>query len=253
MRRTFLILSLIFALRCKSKEQTAAPIPPHLQKAVVLCFHDITPGAVRKGISGRYSVSLTDFREILDALSTYKIVSLRDWVEAKDPNDTRPRVVLTFDDGYAAHRELVLPELRRRQIGATFFFYADALRRDKKWYLLAANEQAFDFGSHSWSHALLKDVGYDELFKELYLARGFLETATHKEIKSFAWPYGYYNPDALRAARSAGFAYQVSVDYRVATRDDIAKIIPRYTVFGKEPVAQVRQILGEFRAKMPQP
>lgn len=253
MRRFCLILCVIFAVRCKSKEQTAAPIPYYLQKAVVLCFHDIAPGTVKKGISGRYSVSFADFRTILDALKPYRVVSLRDWVEAKDPNDTRPRVVLTFDDGYAAHRDLVLPELRRRQNGATFFFYAEALRRDRKWSQIAANERAFDFGSHSWSHALLKDVGYDELFKELYLARGFLEAATHKEIKSFAWPYGYYNPDALRAARSAGFAYQVSVDYRVATRDDITKIIPRYTVFGKDPVAQVRQILGEFQAKMPQP
>lgn len=236
---------------CKSKEQASAVIPAHLLKTVVLCFHDITEDEVGKRLSRRYSVSLVHFRHILDALAGFKVVSLRDWVEAKDPADTRPRVVLTFDDGYASHRELVLPELEKRKMGATFFFYADQVKRDSAWRRTAAGRADFDFGSHSWSHALLKDTAYRALFRELYLARTFLEEILHKDVKSFAWPYGYYDAEGVTAARNAGFTYQVSVDYRIATRGDIEGVIPRYTIFGKDPVAQVRRILDEYRQKMP--
>jgi peptidoglycan/xylan/chitin deacetylase (PgdA/CDA1 family) len=234
-------------IACKPKE-TSTPqpvIPTHLQNAVVLCFHDV-------GRSGRYAIPLADFNAILDRLGEFRVVSLADWVNGLNPEDKRRRVVLTFDDGYAAHRELVLPELEKRGLGATFFFYADQLQRDKKWLsLTAAADAAFDFGSHSWSHALLRDVGYDAMFRELYLARTFMEGLTRKRIASFAWPYGYYSDEGLKAAQSAGFSYQVSVDYRIATRADILRVIPRYTVFGKKPVDQVRQILSAFQKEKP--
>lgn len=206
---------------------------------MVLCFHDV-------GRSGRYAIPLADFTEILDELRPFRVVSLKDWVDAKNTEDARPRVVLTFDDGYAAHRELVLPELMRRGFGGTFYFYADQISRDKAWVEIARDHHEFDFGSHSWSHALLRDTGYDALFKELYLARSFIEDLLGQKVESFAWPYGYYDASGLDAARNAGFGYQVSVDYRVASRSDIAGVIPRYTIFGKQPLEQVRQILGDY-------
>lgn len=249
--RAFFILCLTLWMGCKSKEQASAAIPAHLLKTVVLCFHDITEDEVGKRLSRRYSVSLAHFRRILDALAGFKVVSLSDWVEAKEPGDTRPRVVLTFDDGYAAHRQLVLPELTKRKMGATFFFYADQVKRDSQWRRTAAERPDFDFGSHSWSHALLKDTPYDTLFRELYLARNFLEEILRKDVKSFAWPYGYYDAEGVTAAKNAGFAYQVSVDYRIANRSDIAGVIPRYTIFGKDPGAQVKRILDEYRQKIP--
>lgn len=236
----FLALCLFLATACKPKEQARSAIPAHLERAAVLCFHDV-------GREGRYAISLENFNAILDLLADYRVVSLADWVAAKSPEDKRRRVVLTFDDGYQAHRLLVLPELERRGYGGTFYFYADQLKRDAAWVRLAtAADARFDFGSHSWSHALLQDVEYSTLFRELYLARSFMEETLKKRAESFAWPYGYYSEGGLKAALHAGFKYQVSVDYRIAERADIAKVIPRYTVFGRDPVAQVRQILGSF-------
>jgi peptidoglycan/xylan/chitin deacetylase (PgdA/CDA1 family) len=191
---------------------------------------------------------MAGFNAILDLLDEYRVVSLADWVAGNNPEDSRMRVVLTFDDGYQAHRLLVLPELKRRGFGGTFYFYADQLKRDAAWIRLAsAADRRYDFGSHSWSHALLQDAEYQTLFRELYLARSFMEETLKKKAESFAWPYGYYSEDGLKAALHAGFQYQVSVDYRIARRADIQKVIPRYTVFGRNPVAQVRQILGSFR------
>lgn len=230
-----------FLTQCKSKVETTPSAPQNLEKALVLCFHDV-------GRKGRYAIPLDEFREILDELKEFRVTSLSDWVEMKNPEDLRPRVVLTFDDGYKAHREIVLPELAARGYGATFFFYANQLKADKKWQAIAQNKTpGFEFGSHSWSHALMREMPYDDIFRELYLAREFMAHSLRREAPAFAWPYGYYEPAGLAAAKSAGFAYQVSVDYRIAKRSDIEAVIPRYTVFGRNSVKQVRGILADYR------
>ena len=67
-----MIFCLIFGITCKPKEIPAAPLPPHLQRAVVLCFHDV-------GRSGRYALPLADFTQVLEALAAFRVVSLADW------------------------------------------------------------------------------------------------------------------------------------------------------------------------------
>lgn len=229
---------------CKPKQQTITiePIPD----AVILCLHDI-------GREGRYAISEKDFGLLLGELAAYRVVSLHDWLKRRYPEDQRRRIVLTFDDGYRAHREIVLPELRRRGMGATFFFYADQLKADAGWRrLLPALEDTFSFGSHSWSHALLRDIGYDQLFRELFLARQYMQTLSGKPVDAFAWPYGYYESEGIRAAAAAGFTVQLSVDYRIATAADAALVLPRYTIFGRRSVEQLKEILKRFEAKKPE-
>lgn len=234
-----LCFSLIAGLSCKPKEPSRAR-PAVAERAVIFCFHDI-------GRTGRYAISLPDFRAILQALTSYRVVSLRDWIEGSHRDDLRRRVVLTFDDGYRAHRELVLPELTRHGYGGTFYFYNDQLSQDRIWQRLVQELPAgMEYGSHSWSHSSLQSAEPKELFRELYLSREHLEQLTGKNAVSFAWPYGAYNEGSAKAARAAGFQYLVSVDYRIALATDIDGIIPRYTVMGKHPLKQVKAILAQY-------
>jgi peptidoglycan/xylan/chitin deacetylase (PgdA/CDA1 family) len=243
-RTALLIFVWLLALTaCKPKPENRAVLPHHMSKAVVLCFHDI-------GRRGRYALPLEEFREILNMFRDFRVVSLADWIDGRNAEDIRPRVVLTFDDGYAAHRKLVLPELASRNYGATFYFYAEQLKQDRVWQHIARTNPRIDFGSHSWTHRLMQDTPDDVNFKELYLSRAFMETSLNRLVTSFAWPYGYYTKLAVQTARNAGFKYQVSVDYRLATRDDILKVIPRYTIYGRNAREKVRQIIGDFRQKM---
>ena len=234
-----LCLSLGTNSRCKPKDVPQAEIYP--EDAVILCFHDI-------GRQGRYAITKADFNRILDMLTDYQVVSFDTWVAG----GLKQAVVLTFDDGYAAHREIVLPELLRRKFGATFYFYADQLKRDKTWQdIMKHPPSGISFGSHSWSHSLMRELPYAELFRELYLARTYLESVSGRQILSFAWPYGFYPDTGIVAARDAGFRFQLSVDYRVAKPADAARVIPRFTIFGKDPVGQVQGILSHFRPERP--
>jgi peptidoglycan/xylan/chitin deacetylase (PgdA/CDA1 family) len=241
-----LCFSLIAGLACKPKELSESR-SSRIEPAVILCFHDI-------GRTGRYAISLMDFRAILRSLAPYRVVSLRNWIEGAFPHDKRRRVVLTFDDGYRAHRELVLPELMRLNYGGTFYFYNDQLSQDRIWQRLVHElPDGIEYGSHSWSHSSLQNADSKALFRELYLSREHLQQLTGKQALSFAWPYGAYGEQSARAAHAAGFRYLVSVDYRIAVATDINGIIPRYTVMGRNPLNQVKTILARYEKTSREP
>jgi hypothetical protein len=88
----YLAFCLFLVTHCKPKERAPAALPAHLETAAVLCFHDV-------GREGRYAISMAGFNAILDLLDEYRVVSLADWVAGNNPEDSRMRVVLTFDDG----------------------------------------------------------------------------------------------------------------------------------------------------------
>ena len=237
-----LLLSLTLTLRCKPKESIPQIRPAD---AVILCFHDV-------GRTGRYAIGRAVFAAILDDLKPFRVVSVNKWIANVHATDERPQVVLTFDDGYSSHREIVLPELLKRGYGATFFFYNGQLLHDKKWSRLLKTLPAnFDLGSHSWSHSSLSASTDHQLFRELFLAREHLAGFTGKPAESFAWPYGAWTDTAARAARAAGFKYLFSVDYRIARAADLSGVIPRYTVMGSRSREQVRSILGQFAKAAP--
>jgi len=236
------LLCLMASPCCKPKVDLPAQQIPD---AVILCFHDV-------GREGRYAISVDTFSAILDDLQPYRVVSAENWLQGKASGDNRKQVILTFDDGYRSHREIVLPELTRRRYGATFFFYNQQLNQDKKWRQLLKNLSAdFEIGSHSWSHSTLTGLAGDQLFRELYLAREHLSEIYGRPAHSFAWPYGSWSPEAVKAAHAAGFGYLFSVDYRVARATDVPSVIPRYTVMGRGSREQVRSILAAFERPVP--
>lgn len=236
-----LFLCLTASLCCKPKDQLpSAPIPD----AVILCFHDV-------GREGRYAISFRTFSAILDDLQPYRVVSAADWLRGQKSGETKKKVILTFDDGYRSHREIVLPELMRRGYGATFFFYNEQLVQDKKWReMLKDLPNTFEIGSHSWSHSTLAYLSGAPLFRELYLAREHLTELAGKPSRAFAWPYGSWSPESVKAAHAAGFDYLYSVDYRVARSTDVPDVIPRYTVMGRGSREQVRSILAAFERRV---
>jgi peptidoglycan/xylan/chitin deacetylase (PgdA/CDA1 family) len=89
----------------------------------VVMYHYVRPiaGSRYPGIKG---LELAAFEGQLDYLQRHHaFVTARDVVEAARASVPLPAnpVLLTFDDGYADHREHVLPALVRRGIGGAFF------------------------------------------------------------------------------------------------------------------------------------
>jgi len=92
----------------------------------ILCFHRVLPASRRTGPDDPYfkrqtALELERFCALLDELDRRGAVlppeSLFDWTRGEGPQ-SRPGVILTFDDGYADVLEFAAPALKRRGMRA---------------------------------------------------------------------------------------------------------------------------------------
>ncbi|MFN8348948.1 MAG: polysaccharide deacetylase family protein [Spirosomataceae bacterium] len=62
-------------------------------------------------------------------------------------------------------------------------------------------------GSHTSTHADVTVRPMDEAMEEMRFSKEWLENTTQKEIEAFAFPYGVYTAETVKAAQSAGYRY----------------------------------------------
>lgn len=88
----------------------------------IICFHGVCEDG-RKLINGRF-MHLSRFRRLLEAIRMhFHVLSYEDFLKGKR-NPNRLNVLLTFDDGYANVKSLVLPLLEELQLPALVFVTA---------------------------------------------------------------------------------------------------------------------------------
>lgn len=139
-------------------------------------------------------------------------------------------VVLTFDDGYASVLEIAWPMLRERGLPATLFVvsgYLDGTRRFR-WdgerahhdatrladrdQVAAAAAEGLDIGSHAVTHRWLPHLDAADVESELTESRAALRDLLGREVESFAYPMGGWNPEIRQAARRAGYRIAVGTE-----------------------------------------
>ena len=141
-----------------------------------------------------------------------------------------PLVALTFDDGPSPDATpLILDELRRARIKATFFVvgtmaaaYPQLVRREIA--------EGMTVGNHTWTHARIgaRDASF---------ARGQLTHTSEllktlgAEVTVFRPPYGTYTPETVRVASSLGLRTIMwtvdSIDYRKPAPSTIVRNVMR--------------------------
>jgi peptidoglycan/xylan/chitin deacetylase (PgdA/CDA1 family) len=185
------------------------------------------------------------------------------WVEIDDVDVhrytesafARPLVSVTFDDGYAAHATVALPELRARGMVGTFYVTAGDIGAEGLPRHLSADDlrelagAGMEIGSHSVTHpdlTLLDDTALDG---ELVDSRRVLRDLTGQSVTTFAAPFGTYD-DRVRARIAEAYATHRSVDDGINERHTLdltrirAKLVLRTTTD-----AEVQEWLDETRAR----
>lgn len=197
----------------------------------ILMYHHVVP-AEEVGAHAPFSVSHQLFARQLDWLQQwgFMTVSLSELFDSQDSlphrNPRKKPVVITFDDCPASLLDFAVPELNRRGMTATFFAVAgkdggrndwDADQSTPQVRLMNAGElrklaaQGFEIGSHSYSHAKLRQCSTSTIDSELQQSRQLLEQATGKPVRFLAYPYGEYPPDYAHHASNAGYEGAVSI------------------------------------------
>lgn len=173
----------------------------------------------------------------------------------EDPDDDRPVVAVTFDDGTADFVEEALPVLVREQVPVTYYLATDFIERQQRFpndgipMSWAAAKEAVGsgvvtIGSHTHTHALLDRIPSDEVARELDRSIELIREHLDVDPRHFAYPKAVLGSEAAQA--------EVRSRFRTAT---IART--RANPFGssdlhrltRSPI-QVRDDMGVFARKV---
>lgn len=185
----------------------------------VLMYHSVGEpyGNPRGSLSAsRLRADLAYLRE------RYRLVDLPEVLAAGD----RPRLAVTFDDGYRNFVTEALPVLESLDVPATLFVVADlvgANRRDPREYGFAADRDRMlseaqtravadhdlvALGNHTATHPSLPDLDGDRLRREVVGAREALERRYGVDVTRFCYPGGKHD---RRTRRLVGRTHEVGV------------------------------------------
>ena len=134
----------------------------------------------------------------------------------------RRYISVTFDDAYQNFISNVLHEIKKYGIPTTLFIPTGNLGKKPEWvtdptydYInetvmtkVQLNQLPLDLitiGSHTVTHPHLTKVSKEIVKKELSDSKKTLEEIFHNDINLFSLPYGSYNSDILKYAKSVGY------------------------------------------------
>lgn len=131
------------------------------------------------------------------------------------PDEDRPMVALTFDDGPSAHTQRLLDIFSENGGRATFFVLGNTLdnRRDTLKRMVT---DGHEIGNHSWSHRQFTNISVDEVRDEIMMTRAKIYDITGVDCTVVRPPYGACN-DGIRAlGKEIGVSF---VNWSVDTLD----------------------------------
>ena len=199
----------------------AGVTPGGYQIVPVLTYHNLAEQA-----KGRLVLAAASFREQMRYLKTsgYRVVSLADFIEFTRLNRQLPQkaVVLTFDDGYRAFKDLAYPVLKEMGFTGTLFIYTDwvgAGRGALGWSdLRELAAEGFDIQAHTKTHAdLRRALGETEaqyarrMQAELEQPQELFNKNLGRRSRVLAYPYGRWEEGLLPKVREYGYVAAFSV------------------------------------------
>ena len=157
--------------------------------------------------SSAFNLTAPEFEQQLDWLVSagYHTVSLEDVVRRSNLDHA---VALTFDDGSDDALRVVLPELRKRGMKATFFIITGLVGMPGylTWDEVRALDKAgMSIGSHTAHHQRLPELPEDRAREELAGSRLELERQLGHPVELLAYPYNALRRKTVALARDAGY------------------------------------------------
>jgi len=202
-----------------------SPMP--LFNLPILCYHRVVPEPPAEPGPNIYVTTDTLTRHLRQlqrrGMQTITFADLLDG----HPLPRRP-IILTFDDGYRDNHEHLLPLLEQFDARAVIFALGDRGLATNAWdtahgspvqplmndtELRACHDSGrVEIGSHGLTHAHLTQIDPQELEREIRASKTRLEDLLGAPVRSFAYPYGEWEPRERAAVESAGYAFGIATD-----------------------------------------
>jgi peptidoglycan/xylan/chitin deacetylase (PgdA/CDA1 family) len=176
----------------------------------ILVYHTIS--SPPEPLPGEIDISPEAFVRQLDWLKRWRaVVPLNEMLTRTG----RPRVAITFDDGFRDNLTVALPLLEKYSMPATVFVTAgfvdtaDYLTRTELSEL--SKHPLITIGAHGLWHSHLNLLSSDQVRHELVESRRLLEEMTGRSVDLMAWPYGECDERLERLANESGYRASWSV------------------------------------------
>ena len=211
----------------------------------ILCYHSVEPHWEHP-----LAVEPAAFQEQASWVRRRRrVLPLADALPRLDATGRLPRgeAALTFDDGFAALHEQVLPVLTREQLPATVFLVAQTLTpagQPVDWVhapgpeplrtltldqVLEMQDAGVDFQSHSWAHLDLPELSEAECLRDLRDSRELLSDLLGRPVALLAYPRGLHTAHVRRAAARAGYTHAFALPERGEQPGEYA--VPRVGIY----------------------
>jgi peptidoglycan/xylan/chitin deacetylase (PgdA/CDA1 family) len=218
--RKKLVISLCIIVLCSSTgfvlEQYYELSQPGL---IVLLYHRITTETSSKN---KYVLDIRKFQQQVEYINGHGYSSIlpKEIINSNVKKNGRNIIILSFDDGTSDHFSIVYQTLKTNSQKGVFFITTKYV--NSRGYLSGdeINEMShggMEIGSHSYSHSLLDELNYEEIYHELRESKDQLEEISGEKVYSFAPPGGWFNADVVRAARDVG--YKLFFGCEIGTND----------------------------------
>jgi peptidoglycan/xylan/chitin deacetylase (PgdA/CDA1 family) len=239
---------------------------------VVLCYHSVHPSVPYASASpAEFARHLDWLASACDVVPLDRVGDPAEGAPGAGDAPGRPRVALTFDDGYDDNHAYALPLLAERGLPATFFVTAGFLERDEAvlahlahiwrtpvdaltpltWSQVAEMHAAgMAIGSHTWSHANLAVLAAPQATHELRGSKDVIETRLGAPVDAVAYPFGKLRhnvvAETFALAEAAGYRRgYVSLPRAVHDGDGPLRI-PRFGVGDDSVESLAAKVRGEI-------
>jgi peptidoglycan/xylan/chitin deacetylase (PgdA/CDA1 family) len=228
----------------------ATPQPdwePHTGPVPILEWHVL--GVPEPGVAyPELYVSRADFRHQMDWLDRngFEAVTIEQVEGAWWHGGTLPPkpVVLSFDDGYRPQFTFALPQLRLHGWAGVLNLKAEGSD------LYTSNVEAmidagWELASHTIDHSDLTTLSDAELEREVAESRRILRHDYGVPVKSFCYPAGRFDEEAIAAVQAAGYTTATTEIPGYASRDRPYELA-RLEVLGSAGVSGMAELLRSY-------
>jgi peptidoglycan/xylan/chitin deacetylase (PgdA/CDA1 family) len=114
----------------------------------------------------------------------------------------------------------------------TFFITTENIREEQ---IRAADVRCLstyhEIGSHTLTHPDLTKITEEVAVNEIFRSKSILENLIDKEVQSFCYPYGRYNPSIVDIVRKAGYRYaRTTGRLNVTSLENMYLISPTFAI-----------------------
>lgn len=193
-----------------------------------------------------YAVSPKTFSAHLDAVraSGRQPLTVSQYVDGLRGTASLPpaAVLITVDDGFADFAENALPALVERKMPSTLYVTTGALADQRQESVLpparmlrstdlrGLESAGVEIGAHSVTHRQLDILPTAAVGQELSLSRTLLSQMLGHDIRSFAYPHGYWRRQLLRQLQDAGFDSACAVGNSLSHTKERILALPRLMI-----------------------